>query len=484
MGDERRRLRLIVLVWSLCLSSAGKAAADPGTGPSPGAPSRPVDMEGKTCNAAGCHDTLQAKRFVHGPAAQATCAACHAQPDPGVHSFRWTYPPEKLCAACHTMREKNFLHTPVLKGECTGCHDPHQSDHRFLLREDPATRLCLTCHEKDAFMERDHLHDPVGTGACILCHESHSSWNPNLLVQQGRELCFFCHQDVAVRIAEARHVHDPLKNECTACHDPHGAEHRQLLTRKNRTLCLSCHEKTATLIETSPHTHGALTVRDACANCHGAHATMLPRLLKAPQLDLCLTCHDRPIEGKEGRMVADMATLLRDNPVYHGPVGRADCNTCHNPHAAANFRLLVKNYPAMFYAPFDLGTYDLCFQCHLREMVLVKEGRGLTRFKDGNRNLHFVHVNQKTKGRTCRACHAVHASRNPLHLRDAVPFGPQGWTLQLNFEKTPTGGRCTSGCHQPEEYNRAPGDDDLPPPRTKPPPVNTGFPEPRKDGAR
>ena len=155
-------------------------------------------------------------------------------------------------------------------------------------------------------------------------------------------------------------------------------------------------------------------------------------------------------------MITDMAKLLKDNPVYHGPVKRADCSACHNPHASANFKLLSKVYPEEFYAPFDLKTYDLCFQCHIRDMVLVEKGPGLTRFEDGGRNLHFVHVNKEVKGRTCRACHEIHASNLPKHMRGSVPFGTGGWQLPINFKKAENGGSCAPGCHKAMEYDRTP----------------------------
>jgi predicted CXXCH cytochrome family protein len=67
--------------------------------------------------------------------------------------------------------------------------------------------------------------------------------------------------------------------------------------------------------------------------------------------------------------------------------------------------------------------------------------------------MHWVHVNQE-KGRTCRACHEVHASTHPAHIRDAVPFGNTGWMLELNYQQTAEGGSCSPGCHKPRSYNR------------------------------
>jgi predicted CXXCH cytochrome family protein len=157
----------------------------------------------------------------------------------------------------------------------------------------------------------------------------------------------------------------------------------------------------------------------------------------------------------EGQRLADMAALLKDNPDHHGPVRRADCVACHNPHASRNFRLLAKEYPAVFYAPFDLQDYDLCFSCHVQELVTRERGDGVTGFRDGDVNLHYVHVHQEKKGRTCRACHEVHASRRPFHIREQVAFGTGGWELPINFETHPDGGSCAPGCHAEKSYRRS-----------------------------
>lgn len=333
-----------------------------------------------------------------------------------------------------------------------------------MLRSDPAQDLCLSCHETDSFMNSEYVHGPVATGACILCHESHSSWNPNLLVKEGRDLCLFCHEQVDQRLAEARHSHEAVKGACTECHNPHGSEYKMFLRDRPNDLCLKCHESIANLIENSEHVHGAVEAEDSCISCHHGHASPYPKLLKKSLLDSCLSCHNKPMTTADGRTVTDMAALLKENPDHHGPVRRANCSACHNPHASPNFDLLKKEYPESFYAPFDLGYYDLCFQCHIPEMVTVEKGQGLTRFKHGDVNLHFVHVNKEKKGRTCRACHEVHASKNPFHIRTSVPFGDSGWTYDIEFEKTPMGGRCSSGCHKPKEYVRSSGEPMLPEP--------------------
>jgi len=113
--------------------------------------------------------------------------------------------------------------------------------------------------------------------------------------------------------------------------------------------------------------------------------------------------------------------------------------------------MLRKNFPPVFYAPFDIDNYELCFNCHEKTLVLDPKTTTLTGFRNGDQNLHYVHVNKK-KGRTCRACHDAHATNNPRHIRDAVPFG--AWDLPVGFSISENGGSCLPGCHQKFSYDR------------------------------
>ncbi|KKK92157.1 hypothetical protein LCGC14_2705730, partial [marine sediment metagenome] len=117
-----------------------------------------------------------------------------------------------------------------------------------------------------------------------------------------------------------------------------------------------------------------------------------------------------------------------------------------------HFRLLKEEYPPQFYAPFAEENYELCFTCHQKTLVLSKKTSNLTDFRNGNRNLHFLHVNKERRGRTCRSCHQTHASNLPKHIRASVPYGR--WDLPIQFEKTETGGSCRPGCHAAKPYDR------------------------------
>ena len=106
--------------------------------------------------------------------------------------------------------------------------------------------------------------------------------------------------------------------------------------------------------------------------------------------------------------------------------------------------MLNEKYTSEFYAPFDVSNFAICFSCHRKDIVLIKETENLTEFRNGKTNLHYRHVNMPEKGRTCHVCHATHASDEPGHIREKFPYG--GWEISIQFEKTETGGSCL-GCH-------------------------------------
>jgi predicted CXXCH cytochrome family protein len=157
----------------------------------------------------------------------------------------------------------------------------------------------------------------------------------------------------------------------------------------------------------------------------------------------------------DGRKLTNMKKLLADNANHHGPVAGEDCSACHLTHGGDNFRLLTNDYPAEFYSPYDAKNYALCFGCHEEKVFTQAETEELTQFRDGSRNLHYLHVNKTDLGRTCRACHEVHASGQDHQIRDAVPYGTKGWMLKINFTKTETGGACTKTCHSTKTYNNS-----------------------------
>jgi predicted CXXCH cytochrome family protein len=422
-----------------------------------------------TCTTAECHTDILSKKVIHGIAKQ-DCSACHVQGNPDEHRFYLLLPEKQLCVKCHAIPHQHSNHAPVVDRDCMKCHDAHSSDHRKLLTADPRRDLCTQCHQDD-YSHHDYVHGPIVTGACIVCHNAHGSERPRLLAEEPNTLCLSCHTEVSIEPGPDRHIHAALEEGCTKCHDPHASKHRFQLRDKAPGLCLSCHQdQMSNAMHGSKHVHAAINQEGGCTACHEPHASRLPSLQKGDQTNVCLSCHNEHLTQPSSTTpssLTNMALLLANNPTHHGPIRQGACTECHDPHGGDNFRLLLEPYPAPFYAPFKQETFALCFKCHIPDLVQKESARGLTNFRDGDRNLHYLHVNQE-KGRTCRACHEVHASSRPFHIRESVPFGETGWMLEINFKASEHGGSCAPACHKPKEYTRG---DNRPAPITRPAPV-------------
>jgi len=317
----------------------------------------------------------------------------------------------------------------------------------------PAKGLCLDCHQDD-YNNRDYVHGPVAVGACTVCHSAHTSSFKNLLLDSPERICLQCHEELKPSALEKRHMHKPMVDGCITCHDPHASDNRFQLQDAVPGLCVKCHDWVPETMKSAKFVHGPFKDQGGCTQCHNPHFSSISKLQRTTQPDLCLNCHDKPIEANDGRMLVDMKTFLKENPDHHGPIREGSCTMCHHPHTSEHKSLLVKSYPEEFYAPFEIERYQLCFTCHQADMVTDERGTGLTNFRQGDKNLHFVHVNRE-KGRTCRACHDVHASKLPDHIRESVPFGSSGWMLDINFSKMISGGSCAPACHKERTYDRS-----------------------------
>lgn len=411
---------------------------------------------GATCVTSQCHATYQTATRIHGPVALNNCTSCH-EDDKGAHSFPMKRQGDATCTFCHSVTgSAKHMHKAVTVGGCTSCHDPHVSGTKFLLVADNVEQLCQRCHN---IPWQKHAHQPFAAGQCTLCHQPHES-NSEKLLRGGNEPehCFSCHSDMKNKMVSATTVHKPAQKQCSTCHNPHTSPNPFELKSPINDNCLSCHKKFGARVATAKVSHDAILMNDdktgGCANCHDAHAAQDPKLLKARADELCMTCHNKPVKAHDGHMVADMRDAL-SRKFQHGPVKSGDCTACHNVHGASHERLLVKMFPEKFYANFDLENYALCFTCHNSELVLTPKTSELTGFRNGDVNLHFVHVNRDEKGRTCKTCHDIHGSDLPNHMAEGVPFEGSNWAMPIRFERQASGGSCAPGCHQPMTYDRS-----------------------------
>jgi predicted CXXCH cytochrome family protein len=297
-------------------------------------------------------------------------------------------------------------------------------------------------------------HAPYESGSCTPCHARDDAKSPGKVDPKMNAVCLGCHAELEEIMARP-HKHAPAADACTNCHNPHNGKFPKLLLEETSQLCAGCHANVVEDAAKAPVKHAALTTGAKCAGCHNPHGSAVEKLLVKLPMDLCLGCHDKEgMKSQDGQPLSNMKAWLESNKEHHGPVAASDCSACHTPHGGKNFRLLTAEYPAKFYAAFDKKNYALCLGCHEERVFTTPETTTLTEFRNGSRNLHFVHVNVGERGRTCRACHEVHASRQDHHIREGVPYGSRGWVLKLNYVKDADGGQCSKTCHETRPYRR------------------------------
>ncbi len=335
--------------------------------------------------------------------------------------------------------------------EAAGAGDATRAETDSAVRSGPSIQeIALTCLGSGCHAEMTRsgeLHVRVAAGSCPMCHVPVGTVADHVfkLAADGGGVCRTCHPPGEPKTF----VHLPFREmKCASCHDPHGRDTRPLLAGGSTArLCGRCHEPVHAAVVHGPYAAGE------CLACHEPHESEFKSLARAPSADLCLSCHDRPIEAAGGeRVVANIGAVLESSRFKHGPIREGRCDGCHRAHAAANPNLLHQDFPPDFYQDYSETHYALCFQCHSSRIVLEERTLTLTGFRDGDRNLHFLHVNQP-KGRSCRACHEVHASNRPFHIRESVRFG--GWELPVEYQRTETGGTCRSGCHKEASYDNS-----------------------------
>lgn len=427
------------------------------------------------CTEGGCHAQQLEFEFLHGPVAASACEMCHVYDNPARHTFELKREGASLCDFCHigkTDQAGLHVHEPVTNGECLACHDPHGAAARTLLRSDSPGDTCMECHQ-GIIDGLSHVHTPVQDGACLDCHMAHSSLLPKLLVEEGQALCLNCHADVismhqqpgeagqhtddpeAIALPAhiaADYLHEPAIEDCSGCHAHHASNEPGVLTQPAKPLCISCHEDVADRIAGVAVPHSVVSNDRACLHCHAPHQSNFIPLLHDDPVQLCMNCHAEEVARTDGSIVPAATDLAGDHVMIHKPL-EDGCRACHDSHGAEHRALLLAPYSEAFYEPPNTAAYELCFSCHESAMMVEPTTTSVTAFRDGDVNLHFVHVSQQgDKGRSCRTCHDTHASKSPRLLQGEVPFGK--WRVPIEFQETETGGTCAAGCHKERTYSR------------------------------
>jgi predicted CXXCH cytochrome family protein len=414
--------------------------------------------QGASCVTTQCHAGISELKQPHAPVKDGDCASCHTQrqkehPVKGTKSFELAAKGAALCNQCHDPKgKKKVVHAPVKEGDCTSCHKPHGAAGRFLLDTgEDRTDLCLGCHDAAPFKVK-YMHGPAAVGSCNECHDPHEAAEKALLKAPVRNLCLKCHADFAKTLQDAVVVHKPVKDgPCTSCHNPHGSQVAFFIKKKMPELCIECHPAIGKRLGGVKVPHKPVMQEGGCVSCHSAHFSKAKGMLSADEMTVCLSCHGKDGLGKPA--LRNIKKDLEGKKYLHGPIQKGTCKACHDPHGSDFFRMLPGGYPATLYAPYTDGAYGACLKCHEKNLLRFPDTTIYTKFRNGSRNLHFVHVNNAQKGRTCRVCHEAHASDGEKLIRKEGPgFGQ--WKIPINFKIDGTGGSCAPGCHRAFRYDR------------------------------
>jgi len=405
----------------------------------------------KTC--LDCHASMIEEEEIHSPARK-KCVRCHVSngeehPLDKVIGFALASEVPGLCYECHDPKnEETYVHEPAGEGKCLLCHSPHSSPNLYLVKASPVSSICLSCHELHV-PEGNMVHQAVTDGECQVCHNPHQSENEKFLPSRQARLCRSCHKEIR-KALKLDHVHPPFKNECLSCHKGHSSKEAHLSDLKTKDLCISCHEDMHNTIQNASLVHQAINVDKSCLNCHSPHSSTEEKILLADSKTLCLDCHNKEMTGESGT-TRNIAEMLTEGNTIHGAIETEGCSFCHEAHASDRHTLLTSPFPAERYAPAETDNFELCFRCHDKELFAESLTTTATNFRNGDQNLHYVHING-IKGRNCNLCHNVHGASNDHLIDEKVEFG--NWEMPVNYVQHKDGGSCAPGCHEERRYER------------------------------
>jgi len=306
---------------------------------------------------------------------------------------------------------------------------------------------CIDCHGD--IMSEQYVH-PVAPDGCDLCHVSTGEGHPQAgvtgfnLTDEYPGICYKCHEDKNSK----ENVHYPVQDGfCGGCHSPHSSSNMSLILNDfSENSCLDCH---VIEFEAGVSSHGP-AITGSCTDCHDAHQSDYPRMIRSEANELCLGCHDREIEGKAGE-IANIKACLNEGNMIHDPINNGDCIICHMPHYSEYPLLLIGQYPTQQYTDATVDNFEICFMCHDSEMISADSTENATNFRNGRKNLHYLHING-SRGRNCNLCHNAHGAPNQHIIEKTVRYGQ--WDMPLEVEFNENGGSCATGCHKKLEYSR------------------------------
>jgi predicted CXXCH cytochrome family protein len=402
-----------------------------------------------------CHEDLMRGEEAHSPSKK-DCLRCHIDngaehPLDKTAGFNLKKSVPDLCYECHDPKnEEEFVHEPAGEGDCLLCHDVHSSDNLYLVKTNPVSDICYECHDLE-IPKNNLIHGAVSDGECAGCHNPHQADNKDFIATTRLDrLCKKCHKSIRKELKK-EHIHDPFKKKkCFDCHNAHSSKEAHLSDFKTIDLCYSCHDEVHKQVDTAKFVHGAISEPESCLNCHSSHSSSQEKIVKLENVEMCLSCHDKIIDSDSSFIESIGPHLVEGNNV-HKAISEEGCSTCHNPHVSEENSLLSEPFAPGTYVNALEDNFPLCFRCHDEKLMTEKTTNTATNFRDGEVNLHFVHINGE-KGRNCNVCHDVHGAVNEYMIKENTAFG--NWMMPIQFKLFDNGGSCLTGCHDESKYIR------------------------------
>jgi predicted CXXCH cytochrome family protein len=413
------------------------------------------------------------------------------------------------CQRCHVSHsaeqvpQPSALIGPDDNGLCDGCHTQPWSGGSY----PNALVYSGSSHGSSASMIWPGPDPPprteLGAAAkCVNCHDAHGATDtvgdiPALSIAREEALCLNCHDgnpaltnvqmelrkpfrhptaDVTGRHAGASEslpsdfAAAPLNRrhaECEDCHNPHVAHRDGSGEPPAPTL-----SKLNLGVSRVRPQNGAAGMPPAYEFLAGSDSLTAP----VTEYQLCFKCHSSWTTQPSGQ--TDLGAALNpSNPSYH-PVeetGRdpliapssfvtgwsalslTRCGDCHGsddastggPHGSAYPYILRRPYTASPQTR-SMASDEICFSCHAYDVyanpAASPSAMAASRFsKPGVAEGHAEHVG--LRGVPCYGCHVTHGSSSEKHLlvTGRIPG-------IITYTETPTGGTCTTTCHDPRDY--------------------------------
>ena len=320
-------------------------------------------------------------------------------------------------------------HAPEYRGFCVNCHWPHgwpddadpPSDYPRLWVErydvaadgsDPADAedLCFTCHD--------------GAPAASDVRGDFLKGSNDLSASPNADVFHHPVSDAEQDAAAGRSV------ECTDCHNPHRA------TAADRHAGVGGVD-----IDGLPVPAGSRTLaqHEVCFKCHGATFNAARPNTSDKRLDFQpANSAFHPVVQAGRNQSPNLAAQLAGAGLGTGDTIR--CTDCHNsdafaatvgrvvdspaatvgPHGSTFAPVLRARFGRDFTASGNWNDADaaLCFGCHDRNALLARRRAdgARTNFHDdvnGNDNLHWVHLTDRSTTHSCMSCHYdIHSNRS------------------------------------------------------------------------